>query len=116
LGSDLINRELEKLQGKVVRGKRFIIKHTRSMGEFRGCHMLFICNSERGRLQEVLEAVKDKGILTVGDTDGFARKGVIINFYIEDKKIRFEINLDAARRAQLSISSQLLKLARVIQE
>ncbi|HNT69225.1 MAG TPA: YfiR family protein [Syntrophorhabdaceae bacterium] len=115
-GSGPIDRELARLKDKVVKGRRFAVKYTGSTEEFRGCHMLFICSSEKGRLQEALKAVKRKGILTVGDTEGFARKGVIINFYFEDKKIRFEINLDAAREAQFSISSQLLRLARIVKD
>ncbi len=115
-GSGPIDSELAKLKDKVVKGRRFVVKYTRSTEEFRGCHMLFVCNSEKGRLREALKAVKRKGILTVGDTEGYAQKGVIINFYLEENKIRFEINLDAAREARFSISSQLLRLARIVKD
>lgn len=115
-GPGPFDSELAKLKDKVVKGRRFAVKYTRSTEEFRGCHVLFICNSEKGRLQKALKAVKGKGILTVGDTEGFAQRGVIINFYLEDKKIRFEINLDAAREARFSISSQLLRLARIVKD
>jgi len=52
--------------------------------------------------------------LTIGDTKGFAQQGVIINFYIKDEKVRFEINVDAAKRANLKISAKLLRLAKIV--
>jgi hypothetical protein len=53
-------------------------------------------------------------ILTIGDTEGFGEKGVMINFIIRDNKVRFEINPEAARRAGLTISSKLLSLATIV--
>jgi hypothetical protein len=58
-----------------------------------------------------MRSLEGASILTIGDTAGFARQGVIINFYLENRKVRFEINAAAARRAGLTISSKLLKLA-----
>jgi hypothetical protein len=55
-------------------------------------------------------------VLTVGDSDGYAARGVIANFYLEENRVRFEINREAAVRARLGISSQLLKLARIVRE
>jgi hypothetical protein len=55
-------------------------------------------------------------VLTIGDTEGYAEQGVMVNFYLEDNMVRIEINIDAARRAGLNISSQLLKLARIVNQ
>jgi hypothetical protein len=81
------------------------------------CHLLFVCPSESKRLADIVKAVKNSSILTVADTQGFLEVGGIINFVMEEKKIRFEISVTAAEKAGLKIRSQLLRLAkRVIKE
>lgn len=56
----------------------------------------------------------DSPVLTVGERDNFAQDGGMIGFCLEQNKIRFEINLDAAERAKLRISSRLLALAKTV--
>ena len=70
--------------------------------------------SENGRVRSILRTLKGTGILTIGDTSGFARQCGIINFYLKSGKVRFEINVEASRRENLQISSKLLRLARII--
>ncbi len=69
---------------------------------------------KRPTSDQILDAAHGGAVLTIGNTLGFAQRGVIINFYLEDQKVRFEINVDAAKREKLTISSQLLKLARIV--
>ncbi|CAB1369332.1 YfiR family protein [Denitratisoma oestradiolicum] len=80
------------------------------------CHVLFITASESTNLDYVLDRVSDSAVLTMGDTDGYAEQGVMVNFYLTNNKVRFEINPEAVRRAGLKIGSQLLKLARIVKE
>ena len=77
-------------------------------------HILFISSSEKARLPQILVNLKGASVLTVGEMVQFAQGGGIINFTRRKNKIRLEINLDAAKRAGLKISSQLLKLAKII--
>jgi hypothetical protein len=77
----------------------------------RKCHTLFICPSEKSFLPQILPSLRDNGILTVGDIPQFLEAGGLINLLIEDKKVRFEVNLAAAVRAHLVIRSSLLRLA-----
>ena len=63
---------------------------------------------------DIINTVKSLPILTIGETPGFARRGCIINLIVEDNKVRFEVNLDAAKLADLNISSRLLALAKII--
>ena len=81
------------------------------MAELRRCHVLFVGPSERPYLGRILPPLQKDGILLVGDTPGFLEAGGMINFLVEDKKVRFEINLAATRRAKLQIRSSLLRLA-----
>jgi hypothetical protein len=74
---------------------------------------LFISRSAGNHVPEILAALEGKPVLTVGDSDGLAERGVIINMFIEDSKVRFEINQAAALKSKLQISSRLLRLARL---
>ena len=74
--------------------------------------MLFVGGNESGSVRELLAAVKDMPVLTVGESEDFLRQGGIIRFCMEDRKVRFEVNEDASRRAHLSVSSRLLLLAK----
>jgi hypothetical protein len=91
-----------------------VVRYSKRLAELRNCQVVFITSSERARVTEVVSALGKTPALTVGDTEGFAQKSVIVNFYEDNNKVRFEINIEAARRAGLRISSHLLKLARII--
>ncbi|MFA5422898.1 MAG: YfiR family protein [Phycisphaerae bacterium] len=76
------------------------------------CHVLFVSSSEKKDITRILNVVKDYPVLTVGEDDSFLDAGGIINFVEYEEKIRFEINLPAATRADIKLRSKLLKLAR----
>ena len=116
LGKNPFGIALESIEGKPIHGRKLIIERLNNTKEIKICHILFISESEKKQLDFILENIKDLNILTIGDTKNFARLGGIINFTMVKKKIRFEINLDAANRAGLKISSKLLKLADIIKE
>lgn len=76
--------------------------------------MVFIAASEQERLPEILSRLASPGVLTIGDTPGFAAGGGMIGLVAENRKISLEINVEAARQAGLRIDPQLLKLARLV--
>ena len=115
LGNDPFGPFLEDaVRGEVIDGRPLAITRFQGVEEAMYSHILFVSKSERGRLSAILAAVQDKSILTVGDTEAFARQGGIINFITVDNKVRYEINLAAAKRAHLDISSKLLRLAKIV--
>ncbi len=114
LGSDPFGPALAPLNGKTVKGRRLVIKHLDSVRDAQQCQIIFVSSSEKQRLQEIFESLRSARVLTVGETQGFADGGGIINFIEENNKVRFEINAEAARRTGLNISSELLKLARLV--
>jgi hypothetical protein len=117
LGEDPFGTDLEQiLDGKTVNDKSIVIKRFRGIRGLEVCHILFISSSERHHLPEILDALREASMLTVGETERFAKLGGIINFTIEENKVRFEINVDAAGRAGLKISSRLLKLGKLIRD
>lgn len=114
LGDAPFGSALDTIRGKTIKGKTVVVKKTNSLNMLENGDILFISNSEKEKLEQILNRISRLPILTVGDTESFAKNGVIVNFYIEDKKIRFEINIEAANRAGLRISSNLLKLGKII--
>ena len=78
------------------------------------CHILFISRSESSRLQPLLAGLAGKPILTVSDMENAARRGVMIRFLTESNRIRLRINLDATKRAGLTVSSKLLRSAEIV--
>jgi hypothetical protein len=103
----------EALKGKHVGNRELRVRHLREREQIEGCQVLFIA-ATRGREQEDLGMANGHPVLTVGETDHFAQRGGIIGFCLEGKKVRFEINLDAAGLAQIKISAKLLTLAKTV--
>ena len=101
---------------KKIDGRGFVVKRLKWGKDLKDCNILFISSSEKAHFQEVIQIVKGMPVLTIGETPNFARRGGIINFTLEDSKVRFEVNIEAARQADLNISSRLLSLARIVQE
>ena len=111
LGEDPFDSELDVLQKKRIRGRSIVIRRLRGLKEVGGCDVLFISRSEKRSLKRIIRSIGNKGILTVGDMEGFGEEGGIIQFYIKDRKVRFLINRRAAERAGLRISSKLFWLS-----
>jgi len=88
--------------------RRVIVKYYSSLEEIKSPEVLFIASSEAHRLDEILKYIEGKPILTIGDTKGFAQKGVIINFYVKGIRECFEVNYDAYRRSGIQIHSNVL--------
>jgi hypothetical protein len=117
LGEDPFGTILDRvLEGKKVNGRAFRVKRLRSVPDLKECHIVFVSSSEMSRLAEAIHLVKGMPILTIGEIPGFARRGGIINLILEDNKVHFEVNVEAAKEADLNISSRLLALARIVQE
>jgi len=114
VGDAPLGAALEAIEGKIAGGKRIKIKLEPPQQSQGNCSILFVGDSEKEQLGRILETVKNASVLTIGDTKGFGQQGVMINFYMEEKRVRFEINPKAAGRAGLKVSSNLLKIARIV--
>lgn len=111
LNDQPFSRSLEEvITGEQVAGHKLTVERLGVGEDPAACHVLFIGRSER-QIAPVLAAVRDAPVLTVGEQKGFLEAGGAVNFLLEDGKVRFEINQDAAGRAGLTMSSKLLRLA-----
>jgi hypothetical protein len=112
LGSDPFGTFLdETVRGEIIKGHRIRIERFKTLSEIKTCHILYIGHSEANRIEPILESLRSKPVLTVADFDTPASAGVIVRFISEHNRVRFQIDLDASREAQLTISSKLLRVA-----
>jgi hypothetical protein len=115
-GDDVFEEVLaEIVAGKFIHEKPVVVKRFSKMEDIAGCHILFVGYSTKDHLTELFDSVRKIPVLTVSDMQGFANRGGMINFRKAGNYIRFEINVKAAQQAGLRISSQLLKLAIIIE-
>lgn len=112
LGDDPFGGYLDAaVRGESVNTHSLTVQRYRRVEDIKECHLLFISSSESTRMKEILTALKDRPILTVGDVESFSVHGGMVRFVIEKGRIRLRINEDKAKTAELTISSKLLRLA-----
>lgn len=99
------------IAGETIDGRRVVARQIFSAEEAGGCRVLFISSSKQAQLMDVLAALAGTSALTVSDMPEFVQRGGMIQFVLMGKRVRFAINLSAAERVGLRLSSQLLKLA-----
>jgi YfiR/HmsC-like len=114
LGDDPFGPELDNIQSKFIGGRRIAVKRFETIDNYEPCHILFVNFGEKNILKKMLLQIKNKNVLTVGDAEGFAKTGGMIGFIQKQNKIRFEINVTAAEQSDIKISSNLLKLATIV--
>jgi hypothetical protein len=117
IGDDPFGDSLvEIIAGQKAQGRNIVIREQHFGEDLRHCHILFISTSERRRSAQILASVHDASVLTVSDIDGFAEAGGAIQFVLQENRVRFVVNLDAAKNSKLRVSAKLLALARVINQ
>ncbi len=106
---------LERLmKGHTVGGHRTVVRRAASNQDLTSCHVLYIADLDAKRATALLNVVQHAPVLTVADFENFAELGGVANLFIEDGKMRFAINVDAASKSRLHVSSRLLTLARIV--
>jgi hypothetical protein len=116
LGSDPFGSDLDDtLAGRTVGSRSVQARRIADVSAARGCAIVFVSRADAERVSSVLASLRGAPVLIVGEQDRFADQGGMINFVEVDQKIRFEINETAAKKAGLKISSQLLKLATIVE-
>jgi hypothetical protein len=105
---------LFKLDGVTVKGRKIKVMAYQDEGCLKESHILYFATQDKGTIQKILDRVKLRSILTIGEVDGFTRMGGIINFFTENNRLRFKVNVDAAKRQGLKLSSQILLSAQIV--
>lgn len=115
IGESPIDSELTHLvEGKNVLGHELLVKKFQAADDLRACNILFITDSEKRRLPAILVALRGSSVLTVADLDNFVGSGGMVQFVVEDARVRVAIDVGATSRARLKVSSKLLALAQIV--
>ena len=115
VGDDGIAAALvETVRGQHINGHTLEVRRPQNSVTWRDCHLLFIADAETRRSAVGLDKIKTLPVLTVSDGKGFSQAGGITELYVDGGRMRFAINVDAAERSGLHLSSRLLGLAKVI--
>lgn len=115
LGEDPFGSVLDDtVRGEKIGSHSLLVQRYKRPEDIAACHILFLSQSESSRLEAIVALLRGRSLLTVSDTAGAARRGVMVGFATENKRIRLQINLEAARAADLVLSSKLLRPADIV--
>lgn len=115
LGQDTFGPLLDQtMKNRALQTRPIVLKRITTLEEALRCQIVYVSASEKHRVEESLRVLGRASILTVSDIPDFAERGGVIGFRIEQNRVRFSVNTEAADRAGLQISSRLLKLARLV--
>jgi hypothetical protein len=99
------------LQGRTVGARKIVLRAHVAPADWRGCQVLYLSEAEAARAENGLRGLGNSPVLTISDQTGFVQAGGMIGLRVDDNRVRFDVNLQAAQRAGLNLSSQMLKLA-----
>lgn len=106
----------EIIRGKTINNREVSVRRINELQDLKACQMVFVSSGEDKRLSEILNSLRGTSALVVGEGEDFAKRGGGIQFFLEDNKLRFAVNVDALQKARLSVSSRLLALARIVHD
>jgi hypothetical protein len=115
LGQDPFGSGLDEIvANETVGGRRLVVRRYQTAEQIDTCHVLFISASEASRMISILDHLRGRSVLTVGDTKDFVARNGIVGFIVARNRLRLRINLAAADSAKLTISSKLLRQAEIV--
>ncbi len=106
-----LDGQLALLHGRMVGSRKLVLRSHVAVSDWRTCQVLYLPHAEAGRTETTLQGLGSAQVLTISDQPGFVQAGGMIGLRVEDNRVRFDVNLLAAQRAGLTLSSQMLKLA-----
>jgi hypothetical protein len=116
VGKDPFGEVLEEtFRGKELHGRSIAIKRTAAVQGCKDAHLVFAGKLSEKERAKLLEFCAGRPVLLVGEANGFAQDGASVNFYVDQRKVRFEINTQSTKEAGLTLSSEILKLARIVE-
>jgi hypothetical protein len=106
----------QTIKGHPIDGHELDVTILKSDAATTGCHLLYVSVSELKRSSAMLMSLKGAAMFTVSDADTFAQSGGVAQLIVEGDHMRFAINLEAAQRVRIRISSKLLALAKIVKD
>lgn len=110
-GQNEFGPALDVLRGKTVNDRQLRLRHITDIADAQYCQLLFVGDYEGAHGARLFESLRTMAVLTVTDNDKISRAGAMLLIRTAEQRLSFDVNLDAATRAQLKFSSKLLRLA-----
>jgi hypothetical protein len=104
------------IKGHAIEGHELTVEVLKADASARSCHLLYASGLDEKRSLQLIENLKTATVLTASDADRFAELGGVAQLILESGRMRFVINVTAAQRARLQLSSKLLSLARIVKD
>ncbi len=115
-GDSTLRSSIQELtRGKFIGARAIQVKQIKGPEETHSCHMMFLSSSLNPKATRYISSVHALDVLTIGEQPGFRDQGGMIELFLEDNRIRFDINEQALQDAHLRASSRLLRLARRVE-
>ncbi|MFN2444595.1 MAG: YfiR family protein [Vicinamibacterales bacterium] len=116
IGDAAVGDALQRaIKGRTVAGHSMSVSPVTADGSLQTCHLLYLSNLPAKQAAQIAAGLRGSSVLTISDIDEFARLGGIAQFFVENGKMRFSINLESAKRSRLQLSSKLLALAALVE-
>jgi hypothetical protein len=104
------------VKGRQLDGRAIAVSIVPAEGPLPACHLLYVSGLPDARVAEIVTTLRAAPVLTISDIADFAKKGGVVQLFLEAGKMRFSVNLRAAKRMRLQLSSRLLTVAAVVEE
>jgi hypothetical protein len=105
----------ETVKGRTIDGRKVAVSRVKPDG-LRACHVLYLAGLDAKAANQIVDELKNAPVLTVSDREQFAQSGGIAGLFVEQGRMRFAINVEAAQRCRVRISSRLLSLAKIVKD
>jgi hypothetical protein len=114
-GAEPVAAELaQAVAGRTVNDRPVAVRRLKPGESLDGVHILFVGKGENARLAQLVQNARPRSVLTVTESEGALAQGSVINFVLDDRRVRFEISLDSAEKSRLRLSSRLLAVAQQV--
>ena len=106
----------EILAGQTLNNRRVAVQRINKLPDLKPCQLVFVSDREDKHLPEILKSLEGASTLVVGEGENFAEHRGGIQFFFDNKHLRFAVNVDAIQRTRLKVSSKLLALAKIVHD
>lgn len=115
LGGDDVRISFQEISaGKAVNGRPILVRNVKSAGEVFDCRVVYMDSANSALFPGVMKNARQRCGLVIGTSDDFLARGGIIKLLVENNRMKFDVNVGAAGRAKIRLSSKLLALARSV--
>jgi hypothetical protein len=115
VGAEPLAAELSQIvTGRSAHNRPVRVRRLKASESLEGLHVLFVGREERAQLNQLAPRAQQRAILMVSESEGALANGSVINFVIDEGRVRFEVSMASARKSNVTLSSRLLAVAQQV--